>query len=69
VLSFADGTRRTRFLDAARRRDIFAGIPLEQLEDGFGADDAEPRHLLVATTEMIEANDIRDYLDALEASR
>jgi glycine cleavage system P protein (glycine dehydrogenase) subunit 1 len=64
VLSFADHARRTRFLETARARDIFAGIPLEQL-----GDDIEPRHLLVATTEMIETDDIRDYLDALEASR
>jgi glycine cleavage system P protein (glycine dehydrogenase) subunit 1 len=64
VLSFADHARRTRFLEAARARDIFAGIPLEQLGDTF-----EPRHLLVATTEMIEEDDIRAYLDALEASR
>ncbi|HXH64280.1 MAG TPA: aminomethyl-transferring glycine dehydrogenase subunit GcvPA [Mariprofundaceae bacterium] len=64
VLSFADHARRTRFLETAEGRGIFAGIPLEQL-----GDDVEPRHLLVATTEMIEADDIRDYIDALEASR
>ncbi len=64
VLSFADGARRTRFLETAEARGIFAGIPLEQLGDTF-----EPRHLLVATTEMIEEDDIRDYLHALEASR
>ena len=64
VLSFADSARRARFLETARDRGIFAGIPLEQL-----GDEIEPRHLLVATTEMIEADDIRDYLDALEASR
>jgi glycine dehydrogenase subunit 1 len=64
VLSFGDADRRTRFLETARERGIFAGIPLEQLGDAFA-----PRHLLVATTEMLEEGDIRDYLDALEASR
>ena len=64
VLSFNDAARRTRFLETAEARGIFAGIPLEQLGEAF-----EPRHLLVATTEMIEQDDVRDYLDALEASR
>lgn len=64
VLSFKDASRRARFLETAEARGIFAGIPLERLGDDF-----EPRHLLVATTEMIEDDDIRSYLDALEASR
>ena len=64
MLSCADGRRRTSFLETAEARGIFAGIPLERLGDAF-----EPRHLLVATTEMIEQDDVRDYLDALEASR
>lgn len=64
VLSFATQARRNRFLDEAGRRHIFAGIPLERLEKGL-----DSRHLLVATTEMIEAQDIDDYLHALEASR
>ena len=64
VLSFADQGARDRFLAEAERRDIFAGIPLERL-DGR----SEARHLLVATTEMIEATDIADYLAALEAVR
>ena len=64
VLSFADQEARDRFLAEAERRTIFAGIPLERLD---GRSDA--RHLLVATTEMIEAADIDDYLAALEAAR
>lgn len=64
VLSFADDGSRDRFLAEAERRDIFAGIPLEKLDRQAGSS-----HLLVATTEMIEAADIADYNDALEASR
>ena len=64
VLSFADSESRNRFLAEAEHREIFAGIPLERLDD---RDDA--RHLLVATTEMIEATDIADYIAALEAAR
>jgi len=59
VLSFADGASRDRFMRLARERDIFAGIPLESFEP-----EREPRHLLVATTEMTEAEDIADYQDA-----
>jgi len=61
VLSFADRQARDRFLSAARAADIFAGIPLEQLDAT-----AEARHLLVATTEMIEQADIDEYLTLLE---
>jgi len=61
VLSFADSDTRARFLAAARAADLFAGIPLEQIEAGV-----ETRHLLVATTEMIEQADITDYLAVLE---
>jgi len=64
VLSFADKSSRTRFLEKAESRDIFAGIPLEKL-----VTDIEPRHLLVATTEMIGETDITDYLATLEAAR
>jgi glycine dehydrogenase subunit 1 len=64
VLSFADQATRDRFLAEARRSDIFAGIPLERLEAG-----ADPRHLLVAASEMIEKGDIADYHAALEAAR
>ncbi|MFQ5582334.1 MAG: aminomethyl-transferring glycine dehydrogenase subunit GcvPA [Mariprofundaceae bacterium] len=61
VLSFADEKSRHRFLNEARTRNIFAGIPLEQMEK-----DIEPRHLLVTTTEMIESSDVADYLAVLE---
>jgi len=64
VLSFANHEARESFLTAAKERDIFAGIPLEQIEP-----DAETRHLLVATTEMVEADDISDYLAALEMAK
>jgi glycine dehydrogenase subunit 1 len=61
VLSFASRAKRDAFLATARHRDIFAGIPLEQL-----VHDIDARHLLVATTEMIEESDINDYIVALE---
>jgi glycine dehydrogenase subunit 1 len=64
VLSFADRSARDRFLAAAGANDIFAGIPLEQIETG-----AEANHLLVATTEMVEKSDIDDYIAALEAAK
>lgn len=64
VLSFADRGARDRFLAASLARDIFAGIPLEKLDR-----QADGRHLLVSTTEMIETADIADYIAALEASR
>ena len=64
VLSFTDSHARDRFLCIAQANNIFAGIPLEQIESG-----ADARHLLVATTEMIEADDINDYLAALEAAQ
>ncbi len=64
VLSFDSAARRDRFLDCARKRDVFAGVPLERLEPA-----RESRHLLVATTEMIEASDIARWREALEASR
>ena len=63
VISFADQEARDRFLKLAAERDIFAGIPLERLEP-----EAEPRHLLVAATEMLDAGDIADWRAALEAS-
>jgi len=61
VLNFPDTDARHRFLQAARNEDIFAGIPLERLWPA-----AAPRHLLVATTEMIELQDVDDYLHLLE---
>jgi len=63
VLTFADDDARERFLATAREADIFAGIPLEQIEPGVDA-----KHLLVATTEMVEEADITDYLSALGVS-
>jgi len=63
VLSFIDHKTRERFLKAAQADGIFAGIPLERIEQG-----AETRHLLVATTEMVEQDDINRYLSILEAS-
>ena len=64
VLSFESNSARDRFLKLAEERAIFAGIPLEKIDP-----DASNEHLLVATTEMIEATDIADYLTALEASK
>lgn len=64
VLSFADTAARGRFLAAASEHALFAGIPLEQIEPAV-----EARHLLVATTEMVEAGDINDYLALLEVAK
>jgi len=64
VLSFTDGAARERFMSVTGQENIFAGIPLERLER-----DMEPRHLLVATTEMIEDSDVADYLQLLEATQ
>jgi len=63
VLSFTDEAARNRFMDEATRQNMFAGIPLEQLDAS-----EKPRHLLVATTEMIEEDDITAYLQTLEAA-
>jgi len=63
VLSFESGEKRDAFLVEARKCDIFAGIPLEQLDANMASN-----HLLVTTTEMIEATDIQDYLAALEVA-
>ncbi|OIO66778.1 MAG: aminomethyl-transferring glycine dehydrogenase [Zetaproteobacteria bacterium CG_4_9_14_3_um_filter_49_83] len=64
VLSFSGQQQRDAFLAEARARDIFAGIPLEQLETGSDA-----CHLLVSTTEMIEESDISDFIAALEVAK
>ena len=64
VLSFSSHQARNRFLTRAETMGIFAGIQLEQLEEGVA-----DHHLLVATTEMLEAEDIDDYLTALEAAQ
>ncbi|MDX8389278.1 MAG: aminomethyl-transferring glycine dehydrogenase subunit GcvPA [Mariprofundaceae bacterium] len=63
VLSFEDMQARDRFLKAAESQDIFAGIPLEKRGQS-----SEARHLLVATTEMIEEHDVTDFIAALVAS-
>ncbi len=63
VLTFASPEKRDAFIAEARRQDIFAGIPLETIEKG-----AEAKHLLVATTEMIEEDDINDYIQAMEVA-
>ncbi|MDT8376503.1 MAG: aminomethyl-transferring glycine dehydrogenase subunit GcvPA [Mariprofundaceae bacterium] len=60
VLSFTDQTTRDGFLTRAEAAGIFAGIPLEKLEK-----DIEPKHLLVAATEMIETDDVTRYLELL----
>ncbi len=64
VVSFDDPARRDRFLRVAEAAGLFAGIPLERFEAECGAG-----HLLVATTEMIEPEDIARWREALEASR
>lgn len=61
VISFRNKDARDRFLAMAQGRHIFAGIPLEKLDRSY-----EPKHLLVATTERIEAADIADYIAVLE---
>ncbi len=61
VLSFPSARVRDRFLARALAAGLFAGIPLEQLQPG-----REPRHLLVATTEMLGAEDIHAYLCLLD---
>jgi glycine dehydrogenase subunit 1 len=64
VLSFKDQSHRDDFLARAGAEKIFAGIPLEKLD---GA--AKPGHLLVATTEMTEAEDVNRYLELLETAQ
>ncbi len=63
VLSFESQAKRDAFMAEARKADIFAGIPLEKMDKTY-----EPKHLLVATTEMIDEADITDYLAALEVT-
>jgi len=60
VLSFADQNSRDDFLARAESTNIFAGIPLEKFEQ-----EIEPKHLLVATTEMVEESDVTRYLELL----
>ena len=63
VLTFESQSKRDAFIAEARNNDIFAGIPLETIEK-----DAEPKHLLVATTEMIEEEDINALIAAMEVA-
>ncbi|MDQ6961692.1 MAG: aminomethyl-transferring glycine dehydrogenase subunit GcvPA [Mariprofundaceae bacterium] len=60
VLHFPSQQERDDFLARAQQVNIFAGIPLERIKST-----ASKAALLVATTEMIEANDIDDYLQLL----
>ena len=68
VLSFVDQAARDRVLAEGRTRDIFVGIPLEQIDSTCDAANGAS-HLLVATTEMIGTQDIADYIAVLEAAR
>ncbi|MDQ6976550.1 MAG: aminomethyl-transferring glycine dehydrogenase subunit GcvPA [Ghiorsea sp.] len=63
VLTFESQSKRDVFIAEARKQDIFAGIPLETIEMS-----AEPKHLLVATTEMIEEEDINALIAAMEVA-
>lgn len=63
VLSFESQAKRDVFVAEARMRDIFAGIPLEQLDSNM-----DSKCLLVTTTEMIEEADIQDYIATLEVA-
>lgn len=63
VLTFSSRQARDAVLAAARVRNIFAGIPLERMEQGV-----EPVHLLVATTEMIEIEDIKALIEVMEVA-
>jgi len=60
VLHFVSQQQRDDFLQRAKQHNMFAGIPLERMEQG-----ASTSALLVATTEMIEAQDVDDYLQLL----
>jgi len=63
VLSFTVQSERNDFLKRAETANIFAGIPLEKFEA-----EIEPRHLLIATSEMIEADDVSRYLELLRGA-
>lgn len=63
VLTFASEAARDAVLKAARMQKIFAGIPLEQMDQG-----ADRRCLLVATTEMLEESDINDLIAVLDVA-
>ncbi|MBN4058256.1 aminomethyl-transferring glycine dehydrogenase subunit GcvPA [Mariprofundus ferrooxydans] len=63
VLTFESGDKRDAFIAEARKQDIFAGIPLEKFEKNI-----EAKHLLVATTEMIEEDDVNELIAAMEVA-
>ncbi len=64
VLSFVDQSVRDGFLERAEAAGIFAGIPLEKFDTAV-----EPKHLLIATTEMVEESDVTRYLELLGGAR
>ncbi len=63
VLTFESGKKRDAFIAEARKQDIFAGIPLEKFDKTI-----EAKHLLVATTEMIEEDDVNALIAAMEVA-
>ncbi|MDQ6950096.1 MAG: aminomethyl-transferring glycine dehydrogenase subunit GcvPA [Mariprofundales bacterium] len=63
VLCFPDPDSRDRVLAKALAHNIFAGIPLERIEQG-----ADRAALLVATSEMVEPEDIVQYLEVLNTA-
>jgi len=67
VLTFENQVKRDAFIAEARKQDIFAGIPLETIEISAEQIDGN-RHLLVATTEMIEEEDINALIAAMEVA-
>lgn len=64
VITFPNPRWRERFLQRAFAAKIFAGIPLEKLDARRDA-----RHLLVATSEMIDEPTIETYTRILKESR
>ncbi len=63
VLTFESGEKRDAFIAEARKQDIFVGIPLEKFDKTI-----EAKHLLVATTEMIEEDDVNALIAAMEVA-
>ena len=63
VLTFENQVKRDAFIAEARKQDIFAGIPLETIEKN-----SDGKHLLLATTEMIEEEDINALIAAMEVA-
>ncbi|MBF0282142.1 MAG: aminomethyl-transferring glycine dehydrogenase subunit GcvPA [Zetaproteobacteria bacterium] len=64
VITFSDQHTRDQFLSRAHAANIFAGIALETIDSS--AERAEAS-LLIATTEMIEPDDISALVQLLEA--